>query len=110
VLQKCWSSVGGDGYDTPQAVKVPPSAHCGRVAGLPQGVLFCGRFAALALVTLGLYSCCHTDEHVATYKEVVKQLTSYLSEVNAELSAKGVPMAFMVDTVEGELVVSMEIS
>ena len=69
----------------------------------------CGRFAGLALITLGLYSCCHTAEHVATYKEVVKQLTTYLSEVNAELAAKGFPAAFSLETVDGELVVSIDI-
>ena len=67
-----------------------------------------GKFAALALLTLGLYSCCRTDEHLVTYKEVTKQLTTYLSEVNAQLAAKGVLVSFLLDTVDGELVVFIE--
>ena len=67
-----------------------------------------GKFAALALVTLGLYSCCRTDEHLATYQEVTKQLTAYLGEVNAELATKGVLVSFLLDTVDGELVVYIE--
>ena len=59
-------------------------------------------------MTLGLYSCCRTDEHLAMYQTVTKQLTAYLGDVDAQLAAKGIPVTFWLDMVDGELVVFIE--